>query len=65
MKIDNLHKDKWTVVEKIENDKMEVELRANNISKRILILLVGRELNVVPGISDRFTVLSSYFPILQ
>ena len=48
MKIDNLHKDKWTVVEKIENGKIEVELRANNISKRILILLVGRELNVVP-----------------
>ena len=47
MKIDNLHKDKWTVVEKIENDKIEVELRAN-ISKRVLFLLVGRVLNLVP-----------------
>ena len=48
MKIDNLHRDKWTVVENIENDKIEVELRANNISKRVLFLLVGRVLNVVP-----------------
>ena len=48
MKIDNLHKDKWTVVENIENEKIEVELRANNISKRVLFLLVGRVLNVVP-----------------
>ena len=48
MKIENLHKDKWSVVEKIENDKIEVELRANNISKRVLFLLVGRVLNVVP-----------------
>ena len=56
MKIDNFDKDKWTVEEKIEKWRNRGGV-TNSIS--------WEGIKRFAGISDRFTLLTSYFPILQ